>query len=200
MLTLISVPGSLLGVACAPFVSRWFGKRKGTILCWAPAMIINIAPIVLRMMGLMPGNESDCVFYILMAENSTVQTLLTAAAFPSGAKRGAMSKYCWSTSAQHKSSTLTEDMDADAMLDRLFLSVRTHDALRMGSTSTNSYPARFRFFVSAPAKHKLERLVSERSRPKILAAPVCVIIGYDLDFPDHMPLRRPHKPNALRVG
>lgn len=79
-LTLISVPGSLLGVLAAPFVSRWFGKRKGTLFCWFPAMLINIAPIVLRLMGLMPGNDSDWVFYILMAENLLVQTLLITAA------------------------------------------------------------------------------------------------------------------------
>ncbi|HRK62745.1 MAG TPA: MFS transporter [Terricaulis sp.] len=79
-LTVISVPGSLLGVTLAPFVSRWVGKRKGTLVCWAPALIINIAPIVLRLLGLMPGNDSEWVFYILMAENFAVQTLLITAA------------------------------------------------------------------------------------------------------------------------
>ena len=79
-LTLISVPGSLLGVLAAPFVSRKFGKRKGTLVCWGPALLINIAPIVLRLLGLMPDNDSDWVFYILMAENLAVQTLVITAA------------------------------------------------------------------------------------------------------------------------
>lgn len=79
LLTTISVPASLIGVIAAPFVSSMFGKRKGTLACWLPALLINIAPIALRLAGLLPGNDSDWIFYILLAENFIVQALLITA-------------------------------------------------------------------------------------------------------------------------
>jgi GPH family glycoside/pentoside/hexuronide:cation symporter len=79
LLTTISVPASLIGVCAAPFVSSIFGKRKGTLACWLPALLINITPIVLRLAGLLPGNDSDWIFYLLLAENFAVQALLITA-------------------------------------------------------------------------------------------------------------------------
>jgi len=90
-----------------------------------------------------------------------------------------------------------------AALDQLFRTARTpndwvqeaiaddtlhalYDLLKWGPTSANSSPARFVWVRSPEAKAQLAALAMEANRPKILAAPVTVIIGHDLDFPDTM--------------
>lgn len=102
---------------------------------------------------------------------------------------------------------------SEEMIDRLFLDARTYgawreeaieepvlrrlyDALRMAPTANNSSPGRFLFVASRSGKERLEPLVSNGNRPKVRAAPVCVIVGYDLDFPDHLAKLQPHKPHA----
>ncbi len=91
-----------------------------------------------------------------------------------------------------------------AALDQLFRSARTYndwsdkpvgedtlrslyDLLKWAPTSANSSPARFVWVRSTEGKSRLSSLAMELNRPKILAAPVTVIIGHDLDFPDTMP-------------
>jgi 3-hydroxypropanoate dehydrogenase len=61
------------------------------------------------------------------------------------------------------------------------------DLLKWGPTSANCCPARFVWVRSDEAKAKLAAFAMEANRPKILAAPVTVIIGYDLAFPETMP-------------
>ena len=92
----------------------------------------------------------------------------------------------------------------DRILDQLFRTARTrnawtdkpvsendirelHELLELGPTSANSCPARFVWVRSADGKAKLAALASDNNRPKVLAAPVTVIIGYDLNFPAHFP-------------
>ena len=99
-----------------------------------------------------------------------------------------------------------------AVLDRLFHSARSHNAwspepiapetwrtlydmVKFGPTSANSSPARLVFVTSEAAKATLAPLLSEGNR-KALAAPCIVIVGYDMDFPDHMPRLFPHNPTA----
>lgn len=94
-------------------------------------------------------------------------------------------------------------------LDQLFLSARTHnawqkrgvsdadlhrlvDVLKMGPTSANCSPARFVFVRSQPEKAKLVPLMDEGNRAKTLAAPVNAIIGFDLEFYEHLPKLFPH--------
>jgi 3-hydroxypropanoate dehydrogenase len=67
-----------------------------------------------------------------------------------------------------------------------------YDLARMGPTSANSGPARFRFAVSADARDRLAACASPANAPKIRKAPVTVIIGYDLAFADSMPKLFPH--------
>jgi len=73
-----------------------------------------------------------------------------------------------------------------------------YELLRWGPTSANSSPARFRWVRSAGGKAKLAALATEANRPKILAAPLTVIIGYDLEFPDKMPKLFPERGEMLR--
>jgi 3-hydroxypropanoate dehydrogenase len=98
----------------------------------------------------------------------------------------------------------------EAALRRAFLDARTHnawlpkevpdellrqlvDALKLGPTSANCQPARFVFVKSKEAKLKLEPLLSEGNRAKTMQAPVCAIVGYDLEFYEHLPRLFPHK-------
>ncbi len=108
---------------------------------------------------------------------------------------------------------------ADALppsaLDQLFRTARTYnewsdtpldepevrkiyDLLKWGPTSANSTPARFVWVRSAQGKAQLAALASEGNRAKIQAAPLTVIIGYDLDFPDTMPKLFPARGEAMR--
>lgn len=97
----------------------------------------------------------------------------------------------------------------DAALRQLFLDARTHnkwqdkdvpdsvlhalvDALKMGPTSGNCSPARFVFVKSKEAKERLKPHLSDGNRDKTMQAPVCAIIGYDLEFYEHMPKLFPH--------
>ena len=67
------------------------------------------------------------------------------------------------------------------------------DIVKMGPTSANCLPARFVFVKSKEAKEKLKPFLSEGNREKTMQAPVCAIIGYDLDFYEHLPKLFPHK-------
>lgn len=97
----------------------------------------------------------------------------------------------------------------DDTLRQLFLDARTHnawqdkdvpdsllhalvDALKMGPTSANCSPARFVFVTSKEAKERLKPHLSEGNRDKTMAAPVCAIIGYDMEFYEHLPKLFPH--------
>jgi 3-hydroxypropanoate dehydrogenase len=95
-----------------------------------------------------------------------------------------------------------------ACLDQLFRNARTHnsltgevpdallhelvDLLKPGPTSANCSPARFLFVKSREAKEKLKPHLTEGNRDKTMKAPVCTIIGYDLDFYEYLPKLFPH--------
>lgn len=97
----------------------------------------------------------------------------------------------------------------DRCLDQIFRQARTHNAWRdedvpdallhelvelvkLGPTSANCSPARFLFVKSRAAKERLKPHLSEGNREKTMKAPVCAIIGYDLDFYEHLPKLFPH--------
>lgn len=101
----------------------------------------------------------------------------------------------------------------DNALDQLFRTARTrngwvqetlpedlfreiYDLAKFGPTSANASPARFVWVASPEGKEKLAGLASGNNAPKILAAPVTVIIGYDLDFAEHLPRLFPHAPGV----
>jgi len=95
-----------------------------------------------------------------------------------------------------------------ACLDQLFRNARTHnsligevpdallhelvDLLKLGPTSANCSPARLLFIKSREAKERLKPHLSEGNRDKTMKAPVCTIIGYDLDFYLYLPNLFPH--------
>ncbi|OCI90900.1 malonic semialdehyde reductase [Agrobacterium sp. 13-626] len=62
-----------------------------------------------------------------------------------------------------------------------------YDIVRMGPTTMNSQPMRLVFIKSPEAKALLMPCLAPGNVPKVAAAPVSVIIGYDLKFFDHLP-------------
>jgi len=105
-------------------------------------------------------------------------------------------------------------LDVDSSpLDKLFTAARTHnawrteplpadtirrlyDALKWGPTSANCSAGRFVFVQSAEGKARLSPHLSRANRAKTLAAPLCVIVAYDLKFAEKMPKLFPHDPTA----
>jgi len=102
-----------------------------------------------------------------------------------------------------------------AVLDQLFRVARTrngwtdkpvsveqlrelYDLLSLGPTSANGCPARFVWVNSSEGKARLAALATQTNRLKILTAPVTVIIGYDLDFAEHMPKLFPARGQQMK--
>lgn len=102
----------------------------------------------------------------------------------------------------------SEPLD-DAALDQLFRTARSYNAwldrdvseeqihaiyalMKMGPTSANQQPARLVWCKSAEAKERLAQHAGEKNRPKITGAPVCVVVGMDLEFHEQLPWLFPH--------
>ena len=69
---------------------------------------------------------------------------------------------------------------------------RLVDILKMGPTSANCSPGRFVFVKSQAAKERLKPHLSSGNLEKTMTAPVTAIIGYDLQFYDHLKKLFPH--------
>lgn len=67
-----------------------------------------------------------------------------------------------------------------------------YDLMKMAPTSANMQPGRFVWVTSEEGKAKLAECASEGNADKIKAAPVTVIIGYDIDFHEELPWLFPH--------
>jgi 3-hydroxypropanoate dehydrogenase len=97
---------------------------------------------------------------------------------------------------------------ADTALDQLFRDARTHNAfsgpvadadlreiydlMKWGPTSANSSPARFVFVRTAEGRERLRPALSAGNLAKTMAAPVVVIVAYDLEFYEQLPKLFPH--------
>ena len=75
-----------------------------------------------------------------------------------------------------------------------------YDLVKLGPTSANSSPARFVWVRSAEGKARLGACASQTNRPKILAAPVTVIVGYDLDFAQQLPKLFPARGEQMKAA
>lgn len=73
---------------------------------------------------------------------------------------------------------------------------KLYELTKYGPTAANSTPARFLFITSPEAKARLAPFMSEANRAKTLSAPVNVVVAFDNDFHEHMPLLFPHNPGA----
>ena len=103
----------------------------------------------------------------------------------------------------------------DAALDTLFREARTHskwqsrpvsddtlrdlyELLKWGPTSANAGPARFAFLRSKESKERLRPTLAPLNIEKTMAAPVTVIIAYDLKFYEQLPRLFPQNPGMSK--
>lgn len=70
---------------------------------------------------------------------------------------------------------------------------RMYDIMKMGSTSMNSCPARFVFIRSKEGKERLTKALKPKNIPKVLGAPLTVIVAYDTEFWRQLPKLFPHE-------
>ena len=75
---------------------------------------------------------------------------------------------------------------ADATLHEIF------DLMKWGPTTANSCPARFVFVRSPEAKARLKPAIAAGNAEKTMAAPVTVVVAYDLEFYEKLPRLFPH--------
>jgi 3-hydroxypropanoate dehydrogenase len=80
----------------------------------------------------------------------------------------------------------TDQPVSDDTLRELF------DLLKMAPTSANCSPARFVFLRSAESRQRLAPALLPGNLEKTLAAPVTVIVAYDLAFFEQLPRLFPH--------
>ncbi|MEL0105473.1 MAG: malonic semialdehyde reductase [Rhodospirillaceae bacterium] len=66
------------------------------------------------------------------------------------------------------------------------------DLVKMAPTSANCSPARIVFVTTPEAKERLKPALMEGNVAKTMATPVTAIIGFDLDFYEHLPKLFPH--------
>ncbi len=67
-----------------------------------------------------------------------------------------------------------------------------YELMKWGPTSANCSPARLQFVRSTETKEKLAACVAPANKPKVLQAPVTVIVGMDLEFFERLPQLFPH--------
>jgi 3-hydroxypropanoate dehydrogenase len=67
-----------------------------------------------------------------------------------------------------------------------------YDLMKFGPTSANQFPVRLVWCVTDEAKAKLAACASGTNGPKILQAPVTVILGMDVNFHEYLPELFPH--------
>jgi 3-hydroxypropanoate dehydrogenase len=97
----------------------------------------------------------------------------------------------------------------DDALDALFREARSHngwqnktvaqetlvalwDLVKMAPTSANCLPARIVFVTSDEGRERLKPHLMDGNVAKTMAAPVTAIIGFDLEFYNHLPELFPH--------
>jgi 3-hydroxypropanoate dehydrogenase len=106
--------------------------------------------------------------------------------------------------------------DSNPCIDKLFRDARTHgawlgkavsdetlrelyNALKWGPTSANASPARSVFIRTAKAKERLKPSLAPGNVDKTMAAPVTVIVAYDLQFYEKLPKLFPHNPGMRNL-
>jgi 3-hydroxypropanoate dehydrogenase len=103
----------------------------------------------------------------------------------------------------------------DKALDTVFRTARTQNALsgevsdaqlrqlyellKFGPTTMNTQPARFVFVRTREGKEKLRPTLSPGNLDKTMAAPVTVIVAFDMKFYEFLPKNFPNNPNAKSI-
>jgi len=86
--------------------------------------------------------------------------------------------------------TFTKEEISDELLIQLY------ELMKWGPTSMNSQPGHFVFIKTTEAKQRLNSTLLLGNQAKSLAAPVTVIIAFDMEFFNHLPNQFPTLPHA----
>jgi 3-hydroxypropanoate dehydrogenase len=107
-------------------------------------------------------------------------------------------------------------MTNEQCLDVIFRNARTHtvwldravsdetlrelyDTMKWGPTSANTNPARFVFIRTREGKERLRPTLAPGNVEKTMAAPVNVIVAYDLKFHEKLPRLFPHSQSMPKM-
>ncbi len=74
-----------------------------------------------------------------------------------------------------------------------------YDLVKWAPTSANAEPARFAFLRTKESKERLRPALAPLNVDKTMAAPVTVIVGYDLRFYTQLPKLFPQKPGMAKL-
>src|SRR5258706_911440 len=74
-----------------------------------------------------------------------------------------------------------------------------YDTMKWGPTSANASPARFVFIRTKAGKERLRPTLAPGNVAKTMAAPVTVIVAYDLKFYEKLPRLFPHSPSMREM-
>jgi len=74
-----------------------------------------------------------------------------------------------------------------------------YDLVKWAPTSANASPARFAFLRSKEAKERLRPALAPLNVEKTMAAPVTVIVAYDLKFYEQLPKLFPQNPGMAKL-
>jgi glycoside/pentoside/hexuronide:cation symporter, GPH family len=80
IIVLAPLVSSPIGAVLAPKLSRRIGKKTTAMVLPAIGITISVAPIVLRLMGLMPPNGSDILLWVLVIDRILASACHTGAA------------------------------------------------------------------------------------------------------------------------
>lgn len=70
---------------------------------------------------------------------------------------------------------------------------KLYDIVKMGSTSMNGCPARFVFVKTPEGKERVAKSLKPANVPKMMGAPLTVIVAYDTEFWKELPKLFPHE-------
>lgn len=70
---------------------------------------------------------------------------------------------------------------------------KLYDIVKMGSTSMNGCPARFIFVKTPEGKARVAKSLKPANVPKMMGAPLTVIVAYDTEFWKELPKLFPHE-------
>jgi len=84
-LTIGGIAAAFVGVFLVPRITRSLGKKRAALLMLVVLMIISITPVSLRLLGLLPSNDSPAVLALVVAEVTLIGalTLMTTIAITS---------------------------------------------------------------------------------------------------------------------
>ena len=78
VLTVAIFGSAALGAVLAPIASRRLGKKRGAMIIGLIAFLGAPLPILLRLMGILPGNEDPSIFWLVLVTNTLDTGLIIA--------------------------------------------------------------------------------------------------------------------------